>query len=75
MRYIALLAFLWFYLSGSAQIKPLLYNVDDLPQTLRSNPGAEIKFKGHIGIPFLSGIHFNAGFTGVSVYDIFRNDD
>lgn len=75
MRYIALLAFFCFSLSSRGQIKPLLYNVDDLPQTLMSNPGAAIKFKGHIGVPLLSGVHFNAGFTGVSVYDIFRNDD
>lgn len=75
MRYTALLAFFFIAFSVSGQIKPLLYDVDDLPQTLRSNPGADIKFKGHIGVPFLSEVHFNAGFTGVSLYDIFRNDD
>ncbi len=55
-----------------AQNKQLLYNVDDLPQTLLSNPGASIAFEKHIGIPLFSGISFSAGSTGVSVYDIFQ---
>ena len=40
---------LFLIISGTvvAQNKPLLFNVDDLPQTLMSNPGAQINFTGH----------------------------
>ncbi len=55
-----------------AQNKQLLYNVDDLPQTLLSNPGASIAFEKHIGVPFLSGFSVSAGSSGVSTYDIFQ---
>ncbi len=55
-----------------AQNKQLLYNVDDLPQTLLSNPGAAISFEKHIGIPFLSGFSVSAGSSGISTYDIFQ---
>lgn len=57
-----------------AQNKQLLYNVDDLPQTLMSNPGASISFDKHFGIPLFSGFSLEAGLSGVSVYDIFRED-
>lgn len=57
-----------------AQDKPLLYSVDDLPQTLMSNPGAQINFTGHIGIPLFSQIHLSGGSTGVTLHDIFRAD-
>ncbi|MDX1762447.1 MAG: DUF5723 family protein [Christiangramia sp.] len=58
----------------SAQNKQLLYNFDDLPQTLLSNPGAETNFDMHIGLPLLSQIHLSAGSSGVSMYDIFKDD-
>ncbi|WP_286760966.1 DUF5723 family protein [Salegentibacter sp. UBA1130] len=67
---------LFLIISGTvvAQNKPLLFNVDDLPQTLMSNPGAQINFTGHIGIPFFSQIHLSAGSTGADLYDVFAND-
>ncbi|MBZ9728457.1 DUF5723 family protein [Salegentibacter sp. JZCK2] len=70
------LIFLFFLVCSSvvAQNKPLLFNVDDLPQTLMSNPGAQINFTGHIGIPLFSQIHLSAGTTGVDLYDIFADD-
>ena len=52
----------------------MLYNVDDLPQTLMSNPGARIDFVGHVGLPFFSQIHLFAGSSGASVHDIFADD-
>lgn len=55
-----------------AQNKQLLYNVDDLPQTLLLNPGADVSFEKHIGIPFFSGAAVSVGSSGVSVYDIFQ---
>ena len=59
-------------LSVRGQNKQLLYNVDDLPQTLLLNPGAAISFEKHIGIPFFSGISVSAGSSGISVYDVFQ---
>ena len=56
------------------QNKQLLYNFDDLPQNLLSNPGAEISFDMHVGLPLLSQIHFSAGSSGVTFYDIFKVD-
>ncbi len=55
-----------------SQNKQLLYNVDDLPQSLMSNPGASIVFEKHIGIPLFSGISIGAGSSGISTYDIFQ---
>ncbi len=57
---------------GLAQNKQLLYNFNDLPQNLMSNPGAETNFDMHIGLPLLSQIHLSAGSSGVSFYDIFQ---
>ena len=57
------------------QNRPLLYNVDDLPQALLQNPGTRIDFTKHIGVPFFSQIHLFAGSTGVSAYDIFNDEN
>jgi hypothetical protein len=58
--------------SGLAQNRQLLYNSNDLPQTLLSNPGSQHHFDSYIGVPFLSGLSANAGSSGVSVWDIFK---
>lgn len=57
-----------------SQNRPQLYNVDALPQSLLSNPGTAVSFDKHIGVPLLSGLSFEAGSSGVSAYDIFRDD-
>ncbi len=75
MRIGILIFSLFGFIASWAQNKPLLYNVDDLPQTLMSNPGAEINFKGHIGVPFFSQIHLSGGMTGVNIHDIFSDDN
>ena len=64
----------FFTIYSSGQNRPLLYNVDDLPQSLLQNPGARIDFIKHIGVPFLSQIHSSAGSTGVTAHDIFADD-
>ncbi|HSP12467.1 MAG TPA: DUF5723 family protein [Salegentibacter sp.] len=74
MRCWLLITFLFCFTLLSAQNKPLLYNVDDLPQSLLLNPGTRIDFIGHVGMPFLSQIHVSAGTSGVSLHDIFRDD-
>lgn len=63
--------------SSISQNKQILYGFDEIPQSLLINPGARILQKKHYGIPFFSHVHFNAGSSGVSVYDIFKegNDD
>lgn len=72
MRVIISILILLLSLGLQAQNKQLLYNVSALPQTLMSNPGANINFDGHIGIPLLSQIHFAVGSSGVNVHDIFK---
>ena len=63
-------------LSGfvSAQNKQLLYNYTAIPQSLLLNPGTEVNYKWHAGIPLLSQIHVNAGASGISVYDLFADN-
>ena len=74
MRYILFATCFFSLFYASAQNKPQLYNQDELPQTLLSNPGAAISFDKHIGVPLLSGFSFQVGSSGVSVYNIFRDD-
>ena len=57
-----------------AQNKQLLYNFTDIPQSLMTNPGADVKYKWYAGVPFLSGISMNVGSSGFSAYDLFAND-
>jgi Family of unknown function (DUF5723) len=54
-----------------SQNKQLLYGFSEVPQSLMLNPGGIVSQKKHFGIPFLSQIHFNAGASGVSAFDIF----
>ena len=59
---------------ASGQNKQLLYNFEDLPQNLMSNPGAEVSFDMHAGLPLLSQFHISVGSSGVNFHDIFRVD-
>ncbi|WP_035335906.1 DUF5723 family protein [Dokdonia sp. PRO95] len=74
MKYILGFLFLVLTYTVSAQNKQLLYNVQELPQSLLSNPASVITFDKHIGIPFLSGFSVEGGSSGVSAYDLFRSD-
>ncbi len=60
---------------GYSQNKETLYDFTDIPQSLMLNPGAEVRYKYHIGIPFLSQISISAGMRGASLYDVFADDD
>ncbi|TCI92535.1 DUF5723 family protein [Tenacibaculum sp. M341] len=55
--------------------KQILYGFDKIPQGLLVNPGAEVGYKSHIGVPVLSGISTNVNVSGVTVADLFRNDN
>ncbi len=67
-----IMGFLVFF--GYSQNKETLYDFIDLPQSLLLNPGAEVRFNYHFGVPFLSQIHVNVGLKGASLYDVFADD-
>ncbi len=58
-----------------AQNKQLLYNVNGLPQSLLNNPGANVNFDGHIGVPLFSKFHISTGSSGVNLFDIFDDSN
>lgn len=57
-----------------SQNKEILYNFTPLPQSLLTNPGADVKYKWFFGVPLLSGISANVGSTGINAYNLFAND-
>jgi hypothetical protein len=57
-----------------SQNKEILYNFTPLPQSLLTNPGADVKYKWFFGVPLLSGISANVGSTGINAYDLFANN-
>ncbi|TLP82182.1 DUF5723 family protein [Maribacter sp. ACAM166] len=57
-----------------AQNKQVLYDFNEIPQSLSLNPGMETDFKWYVGVPLLSGISGYAGSNGISVHDIFVDD-
>lgn len=56
------------------QNKQLLFDFQEIPQSLMLNPGMQTPYQWHAGIPLLSGVAFQAGTSGLSVNDIFAND-
>jgi hypothetical protein len=58
-----------------SQNKQLLYGFDEIPQTLLLNPGVNMNQKFHVGIPVLSGVSFQAGATGFTIADLFRDNN
>nr|WP_314864929.1 DUF5723 family protein [uncultured Flavobacterium sp.] len=74
MRKVVFLFCLFIATNLTAQNKQLLYNFTDIPQSLMTNPGADVKYKWYAGVPFLSGISMNVGSSGFSAYDLFAND-
>ena len=57
-----------------AQNKQVLYEFDQIPQTLLLNPGSKVNYKFTVGNPLLSGIYFRAGLTEITVSDFFKKD-
>ena len=68
------LLFFGFFVSLNAQNKQLLYGFKEVPQQILLNPGAQVDYRGYIGVPLLSHIHFSAGITGFSAFDVFADD-
>ncbi len=74
MRKFSALIFLLISISVFAQNKQILYNFDQLPQTLLLNPGEKVTQKWHVGIPLLSGFSAQIGSSNLTVYDVFADD-
>ncbi|PKH52781.1 hypothetical protein CXF68_19690 [Tenacibaculum sp. Bg11-29] len=76
-KYITILFITGFFLSKIcfSQNKQILYGFDKIPQTLLLNPGVNMNQKFHIGIPVLSGVSFQTGATGLTVADLFRDNN
>lgn len=76
-KYITILFIAGFILPKTcfSQNKQLLYGFDHIPQTLLLNPGVNMNQKFHIGIPVLSGLSFQAGATGFTIADLFRDNN
>ena len=58
-----------------SQNKQLLYNFNEIPQSLLLNPSTELRGTLYVGVPFLSGIHANIGSSGFTPYDLFAPDN
>ncbi|SHM46448.1 DUF5723 family protein [Flavobacterium xinjiangense] len=74
MRKIILLFILFVSVKSISQNKQLLYNFTSVPQSLMTNPGADVTYKFYFGIPLLSGISANVGSSGFSAYDLFADN-
>lgn len=72
-KYIALII-LFVSINCFSQNKQILYNFTSVPQSLLSNPGADVKYNWFVGIPLFSGFSANVGSSGFSVYDLFANN-
>ena len=57
------------------QNKQLLYGFSEIPQSLLLNPGGEVKNDWYFGLPLLSHVHVNTGSSGVTVYDLFADNN
>jgi hypothetical protein len=55
----------------------ILYDFDQLPQTLMLNPGAEVDYNKHFGIPFLSNVYFEIGASSkdITYNNVFSNSN
>ena len=60
-----------FIFNMGAQHNEVLYDFAGLPQTLLINPGAEIDYKSHFGMPLTSGLYAELGLSGFVLSDIF----
>lgn len=62
------------YVSFS-QNKQILYGFSELPQSLLLNPGVEVNNDGYFGMPLLSHVHIKGGTSGVTIYDVFADNN
>lgn len=75
-----LLLYLTLFIMGQicvGQNMQMAYDFDRLPQTLMLNPGAEIDFDRHFGVPLLSNLYFQIGASnkGVTYNNVIQGSD
>jgi hypothetical protein len=58
-----------------SQNKQILYGFSEIPQSLLLNPGGKVNNDWYFGLPLLSHIHVNASSSGVTVYDLFADNN
>lgn len=68
------IVFFLFFGSSLAQNKSVLYDFNEIPQSLQFNPGESVPFSWFAGVPGISGVSVGVGFTGAQVNDLFAND-
>lgn len=74
MRKLSLIIVLLASISCLSQNKQILYNFTSIPQSMLSNPGADVKYNWYVGIPLLSGFSASIGSSGFSAYDLFADN-
>lgn len=57
-----------------SQNKQLLYDFNEVPQSLLLNPGMSTSYKWYSGIPIISGVALQVASSGVTVNDLLAND-
>jgi len=62
-----LFLFALFFKNAFGQNQQILFGFDQLPQTLMLNPGAEVDYDKHFGVPFLSNVFFQVGATNKDI--------
>lgn len=72
-----LCAFSCLSLTSLAQNMQILYDFDELPQILLLNPGSEVSYDKHIGIPFLSNVYaeFGASNSNITYNNVIAGTD
>ncbi len=51
----------------SGQNMQILYDFNDLPQTLMLNPGSETELEKHLGVPLLSNLYLSVGASNKNI--------
>lgn len=57
-----------------SQNKQLLYGFNNVPQSILLNPAEQLENDWFVGVPLLSHIHLQIGASGVTPYDLFKED-
>jgi len=58
----------------TSQNKQFLFGFHEIPQALLENPGSEVNFIKHYGIPFLSGVYVKGGTNNGLISGLFANE-
>lgn len=69
--------FVLIFTNSFGQNQQILFGFDQLPQTLMLNPGAEVDYDKHFGVPLLSNVFFQIGATNknITYNNVFANSD